>query len=176
MTRRCTARSKRSGRRCRRAPILGGSVCASHGGRAPQVRAAADARLRALIDPAIDALARALRTRDWPAVVRAARDVLDRTGTRENVVSVEQMRAYVAAVGQVVVRHVPDNETRLAVVADLQALSRGIGIDDLAIQAPTKDTIDRLLRQPRLRAEIERRLLARALPAAAADEPDEIVL
>lgn len=36
--RRCTARSKQSGQRCRRAAIVGGSVCHFHGGGAPQVR------------------------------------------------------------------------------------------------------------------------------------------
>lgn len=44
--RRCSARSKRSGERCRRAPIVGGTVCTMHGGAAPQVRAAARRRLQ----------------------------------------------------------------------------------------------------------------------------------
>lgn len=43
--RRCTARAKSTGKQCQRAPILGGSVCLAHGGRAPQVRAAAARRL-----------------------------------------------------------------------------------------------------------------------------------
>lgn len=43
--RRCTAVSKRSGNRCRRAAIQGGTVCHMHGGAAPQVRKAADRRL-----------------------------------------------------------------------------------------------------------------------------------
>lgn len=41
----CTAKSKRTGERCRRAPIVGGTVCAYHGGRAPQVKAAAAGRV-----------------------------------------------------------------------------------------------------------------------------------
>lgn len=45
--RRCKARSKKSGDRCRRYAIPGGSVCAMHGGSAPQVRAAAERRLEA---------------------------------------------------------------------------------------------------------------------------------
>jgi len=45
--RRCTARSKRSGDRCKRAPIPGGSVCIMHGGAAPQVRRAARERAAA---------------------------------------------------------------------------------------------------------------------------------
>lgn len=35
-----------AGRPCRKRPIVGGRVCPTHGGSAPQVRAAADARLR----------------------------------------------------------------------------------------------------------------------------------
>lgn len=41
---RCTARSKRSGERCKRAPVPGATVCAMHGGAAPQVQAAAERR------------------------------------------------------------------------------------------------------------------------------------
>ena len=44
----CTATSSRSGKRCRRQPIKGGTVCATHGGRAPQVVAAAQRRLVAM--------------------------------------------------------------------------------------------------------------------------------
>lgn len=40
-SRRCTARSKRSGNRCKRAAVRGGTVCSMHGGKAPQVAAAA---------------------------------------------------------------------------------------------------------------------------------------
>lgn len=43
--RQCTATSTRSGLRCERAPIKGGSVCATHGGRAPAVKQAAAQRL-----------------------------------------------------------------------------------------------------------------------------------
>ena len=39
--RRCRAHSKRSGERCRRLAIPGGTVCVMHGGAAPQVAAAA---------------------------------------------------------------------------------------------------------------------------------------
>jgi hypothetical protein len=50
-TRRCTAQSKRAGRRCLKAAILGGTVCTTHGGLAPQVRRKAAERLQDLIDP-----------------------------------------------------------------------------------------------------------------------------
>lgn len=45
LDRQCTAKSKRSGQRCRRAAIAGGSVCRMHGGGAPRVAAAAAARV-----------------------------------------------------------------------------------------------------------------------------------
>lgn len=43
--RRCTATSKQSGRRCKRAAVPGATVCATHGGKAPQVVAKANERL-----------------------------------------------------------------------------------------------------------------------------------
>jgi hypothetical protein len=41
---RCTSRSSRTGKPCQRYPVKGAKVCATHGGRAPQVKAAAKAR------------------------------------------------------------------------------------------------------------------------------------
>ena len=78
--RQCSATSKRSGTRCRRPPIRGGSVCSMHGGAAPQVRLAAGERLAALVEPAIDALKVAIDCGDTNAAIRAAQLVLDRTG------------------------------------------------------------------------------------------------
>ncbi len=43
---RCTATSKRAGRRCMRWPLAGATVCAMHGGSAPQVRDAAARRVQ----------------------------------------------------------------------------------------------------------------------------------
>lgn len=43
-TPRCTATNAR-GQRCQKRPIVGGTVCATHGGSAPQVKAAAERRL-----------------------------------------------------------------------------------------------------------------------------------
>lgn len=45
--RRCAATSKRTGSRCKRSPVVGGTVCTIHGGAAPQVKAAAERRARA---------------------------------------------------------------------------------------------------------------------------------
>lgn len=90
--RQCTATSKQSGERCKRAPIVGGFVCSIHGGSIPAVKKSARERLLAMVDPALDALLRALHTgppcahcgrsdadRD-PVVLRAAQVVLDRAG------------------------------------------------------------------------------------------------
>lgn len=44
-SRRCTAKSKQSGERCKRAAIVGGTVCAMHGGKSPVVAAAAERRV-----------------------------------------------------------------------------------------------------------------------------------
>lgn len=44
-SRKCKAKSKRSGKPCARWSIPGGDVCSIHGGKAPQVRAAAQRRL-----------------------------------------------------------------------------------------------------------------------------------
>ena len=44
-SRRCTATSKQTSDRCKRAAVPGGNVCHFHGGAAPQVRAKADQRI-----------------------------------------------------------------------------------------------------------------------------------
>lgn len=43
--RRCTAKSQQSGQRCKRAAVPGTHVCSMHGGKIPQVQAAAERRL-----------------------------------------------------------------------------------------------------------------------------------
>ncbi len=78
--RQCTAMSHRSGQRCRKSAIKGGTVCATHGGSAPQVRLKARQRLDALVLPAIEALAAAMKSGDVRAALRAAAMVLDRAG------------------------------------------------------------------------------------------------
>jgi len=78
---RCTAKSKTTGKQCKNLPITGGTVCVSHGGSIPAVKAAAQRKMIALIDPALATLYRALYECDeWPSKIRAALGILDRAG------------------------------------------------------------------------------------------------
>jgi hypothetical protein len=87
--RQCIA-TNRLGNRCRRAPLLGATVCNLHGGNAPMAREAARRRLMELVEPAIGGLLRVLsapstcaacgRSDDMGTIVAAAKVVLDRTG------------------------------------------------------------------------------------------------
>jgi hypothetical protein len=77
----CTAKSKTTGKQCRNIPIAGGTVCVSHGGSIPAVKAAAQRKMISLIDPAMAVLYRAMVECDeWPSRIRAALGVLDRAG------------------------------------------------------------------------------------------------
>lgn len=83
----CVAHRKSNGQRCKSQAIAGATVCRMHGGGAPQVREAARLRLLALVDPALAALDKAMRSQGKsPAhnsvAVQAARDVLDRNGLK----------------------------------------------------------------------------------------------
>lgn len=78
-SRKCTA-TRRSGTRCTNWAILGGTVCRMHGGGAPQVKAKAAERLRALVDPAITVLQEILADTAHPQRLAAAREVLERDG------------------------------------------------------------------------------------------------
>lgn len=95
ITRQCTARSSQSGKRCRRHAIKGGTVCATHGGKAPQVKERARIRLAQLVDPAITTLAREMTTAQASADrQRAANSILDRAGMSRGVSpEVEMARA-----------------------------------------------------------------------------------
>ena len=83
----CTATSKTTGNRCTRPAIPGGSVCRYHGGAAPQVKAAAAARLRAMVDPALGALGYAMKGKhqDLRDALTAARKYWTGPGQRAKV-------------------------------------------------------------------------------------------
>ena len=84
--RQCSAHSRSDPtRRCRKSPIKGGSVCASHGGASPAVKSAAKQRLLEAADPVMASLVKlALDARDdadpQMRIIRlkAMADVLDR--------------------------------------------------------------------------------------------------
>ena len=93
--RRCVG-TNRAGERCARAPIPGGSVCALHGGRAPQVQQSAKARLLAgaeyrnrlltqPVDPRPPCEHCGRSDADRNPVVQACRLVLDRSGFHPSV-------------------------------------------------------------------------------------------
>lgn len=80
-SRQCTAHARNgSGVRCRKPAVKGCTVCASHGGAAPQVKKAAKERLMELVEPALEGLHIALKSGEIPSIVKAAQIVLDRTG------------------------------------------------------------------------------------------------
>jgi hypothetical protein len=78
----CKAHSSQSGKRCKRAAIAGATVCATHGGSAPQVRKAAALRVIALVDPALANLASDLKSKNPTIRQKATFDVLDRAGLK----------------------------------------------------------------------------------------------
>lgn len=79
--RRCTAKAKATGTRCKSPAISGAPTCRKHGSGAPQVRRKARLRLLELVDPAIATLAREMATAEKSTDRRqAAIAILDRAG------------------------------------------------------------------------------------------------
>ncbi len=77
----CTAHSSQSGQQCRANAIRGGTVCVTHGGAAPQVKAKALERIQGAADQVAGELVRLAMHADSESVrVAAARDLLDRAG------------------------------------------------------------------------------------------------
>ena len=85
--RKCSARSKRSGKPCERWSMVGQTVCAMHGGRSKQAMAKAaqavelaELRLRGLAGSAVSTLEDLIANADSEAVrLAAARDLVDRS-------------------------------------------------------------------------------------------------
>ena|SRR3990167_8898735 len=76
---RCSA-TRRNGDQCGSKPIRGGTVCRMHGGGAPQVKAKAAERLKALQPKAITTLDQLLDRTEFPTVqFQAAKAVIDWT-------------------------------------------------------------------------------------------------
>jgi hypothetical protein len=65
---------------CKKPAVTGMTVCLTHGGSAPQVRAAAALRLAMLAVPAVQALKEILQDKRHPQRMRTVTEVLDRNG------------------------------------------------------------------------------------------------
>lgn len=79
----CKAHARTTGKTCTQPAIPGGAVCVYHGGKAPQVQAAANLRLLELAEPALTALLEIVNDRGATSVgarLSAAKDILDRCG------------------------------------------------------------------------------------------------
>lgn len=83
-SKKCRATSKRSGKQCGKWAMPGGFVCEFHGGKAPQVKAKAEQRLREMVDPMISRLHDlAMQTDNLKVASDCVRDALDRAGIGE---------------------------------------------------------------------------------------------
>ena len=75
----CAGKSGRTGLPCTAPRIHGGAVCVKHGGQAPHIRQAADARLTQAIMPALARMIELSRqSAHLPTAQKAAADLLDR--------------------------------------------------------------------------------------------------
>ena len=116
----------RQGRRCGGQAIEGAAVCRMHGGAAPQVRNAAQARivLEKLLDPALAELAKLLNQKKVPAAVKrqAIDSILDRNGLKpvhqvedvtpaERMSSAERLERLRVLYAQLVATTDPDSES-----------------------------------------------------------------
>ena len=112
---RCKAHRK-NGDQCRRPPIRGGTVCATHGGSAPQTVAAARRRLLAAADPLMANLIKIATSSDDEALrLRATMDALTRAGlTERTTVQVEVTHAF--------------DEVLAGIVDDAVQVRRGSGL------------------------------------------------
>lgn len=86
-SKRCSAKSSRTGEPCKKYAIVGGTVCDTHGGRAPQVREAARRRIESMVPDALSGI-EALAGISGPGSqkdevrLRALQDILDRAGLK----------------------------------------------------------------------------------------------
>lgn len=100
----CTAH-RTNGDPCKRRPIKGGTVCATHGGRAPQVKEAARRRIEAASDRAAAAIVRLMEDPETPHAVKlaAARDLLDRNDLTGKTAVEVTVKPWEAMLGDIVI-------------------------------------------------------------------------
>jgi hypothetical protein len=117
--RRCTAKAKGSGERCKRPAIAGGTVCAMHGGSAPQVREKAQERqLEAGADQALRKL--------WVGMDQAT-PIKDPVAAMERLAG--SLEAMVEAAGERVsaLKHLAGGEHLTQLRAEVVLLERALG-------------------------------------------------
>jgi hypothetical protein len=136
MMTRCTARSKRTGAQCKRAPHPGAAVCTMHGAAAPQVKRKAEERMRLLLYPAIGAVERAVRCKDPLVALRGAREAFDRIGfpERPDGFTAVQVLSLVRSLTAVFLDVVQDAEQRRRFVVGVRRLlpaAADVEVDDL---------------------------------------------
>jgi hypothetical protein len=144
--RRCTARSKQSGERCKRPAAYGGWVCRWHGGEIPQVIEATRDRLGAAVPLAVARMLDVLEFGDDALACRVASDLLNRLGLTAPVqlsatvevnqtVEVESLLGQLAAIHD---RRQPSKEERI-----VEALAESMGLPaDLDPAARTEAVFD----------------------------------
>jgi hypothetical protein len=133
--RRCTAHlTDGSGTRCRKAAISGGTVCATHGGSAPQVKRSARERLLEAADPAAARLVRALESEDERAAIRAAQIILDRAGHHPTQ-AVELSGPGGGPIEQPIPWRQVSLDLRRALLAQIEAIRQGVPIPEYRVVA-----------------------------------------
>ncbi|MGY4648390.1 hypothetical protein [Mycobacterium sp. URHB0021] len=136
--RRCTAH-KKTGERCTKVAIVGGTVCPSHGGKARQVRARTQQRIQEAADRMVLRVLGIADSEDVPPAVAlaAARDMLDRAGHRpaDKVEVGVEVKPYERILGQVTGMATMTREESRALRAGQPALSSGQFEPDDVIEA-----------------------------------------
>lgn len=122
----CTAKSKRSGEQCRRM-VVGGGVCSMHGGLAPQVRAAREARILEMRSRAYGEV----EERSPAEALLAASGSLDATLQR-----LEQLAADGGGADAVILREIRSAASESARVAKLV---QDAGLDERRLQLLERD-------------------------------------
>jgi hypothetical protein len=152
--RQCTAKSARTGLRCRKFAIHGGTVCDRHGGRAPQVKRAAARRVavekaRKLIltpEPVDDPIEKLLElAADAVALKDALKshvEELERVGTNPGDRWGEQVRPELDAY----LRSLRECERVLASIARLDLQERMVRLDEARAELVVQ-VIERVLRR-----------------------------
>ena len=128
-SRRCKAKAHKTGERCKRAAIKGGTVCTTHGGLAPQVVKSARERLLALVDPALVELQKIVANpkTDDSVKVRSIQIILDRTGYGPGQTVVLQSSAWDDATDAILSDTIKANNGTLPVSRDMSSLPHNGG-------------------------------------------------